>query len=984
MKTNLFLTLFIFLLSNQIVFSNLMNTNLSTFENHRFDNREELFWCSQGPDNFAGGVRSICVNRLNEQHIYVATRYGGLFESTNGGQWWNRVENWTHSMNISSIVQTMDGTVFVGAGNHYFDNYFMPENAGAGLYYKNASDPNASWELVQGTQSWNIRELKTNEIDNLVYIASNQGLHVWDKTNQTLNQLSTPNGQCSEVSVSQDGQLIFARIGTTPSTGALCSVDGGLTFTQLIGSDTGKLPSGYTRFEFAISPDRVNDEFICYAIGSNAQNVGIFRSDNSGLTWKALGSGGINDGSSTVLHCLYIAVNPTDFDKFFVGSTNLFSGTYFPDSDFAGFEQLSSWTLPESSELYIPRYQHNLIFDSQFNMYIGTDGGFVYSDDLGATFKRPNYNLHNIETVSVASNGSGKLITGTVVNGILHNNLQNETPKSFRRVFPDSASDVAISFFNDNISFGMGSYGQLHRIIENPAFNAVQATPFLPNYIGYHSPGSALSGQDFNYNSKMGFEEFIDPNSKDSITYLPNANLSAGITISIPSAASGNFISHTLTQPLYFDALVNHNPSLTVQFYQVTSDWGINYVLSNDITWNFVQGSGMPQVGDIIHITAPFDVIINVTAVSLVNNYFAQHPISGKTINLGMNQQMFNVAWDTLKVADPYQSILITHTRRNGGELYATRDALRLGQTPNWALIAQGVGEMWVGEIVITPDLAHIYVGTNVGLWRIDGFGDAYSSDPSFSHQTDLRIGDAPMISKTKIYNGVVRGIGLNPNDNGDLVIARASSNQSQIFRSLVANTTSDENSFSSIQNNLPTNINVNDVLVDVYNDEKLYAATEKGLWSSQNGGETWGLNSDGLGESSINRIVQNWRINEPNTTNPGEIYLATAGLGIYSTGECSDFASTENFNLEENNVSLLVYPNPLKDEANLQIEISNSSRVSIEVYSIAGKLTAQQNLFLQQGKNVIQMNTSNYENGLYLVKIVSMHGETFGKFIKH
>lgn len=983
MKTNILLTLFLFLLNTQIVLSNSMNANLSTSENHRFDNREDLFWCSQGPDNFAGGVRSICVNRLNEQHIYVATRYGGLFESNNGGQWWNRVENWTHSMNISSIVQTVDGTVFVGAGNHYFDNYFMLQNPGTGTYFKNANDPNASWELVPGTQSWNIRELKTNEVDNLVYIASNQGLHVWDKTNQTLNQLSTQNAQCSEVTVSTDGQVILARIGASPGTGAVCSVDGGLTFTQLIGSGIGKLTS-FPRYEFAISPDRVNDEFICYAIGTTPQNVGIFRSEDSGLTWKELGSGGINDGSGTLVYCSYIAVNPTDFDQFYVGSSNLFLGTYFSNSGLVGFEQLSSWELPESSELYIPRYQHNLIFESQFKMYISTDGGFVYSDDLGATFKRPNYNLHNIETVSVASNGSGKLITGTVVNGILNNNLQNETPKSFRRVFPDSASDVAMSFFNDNISFGMGSYGQLHRIIENPAFNAVQATPFLPNYVGYYTPGSALSGQDFNYNSKMGFEEYLDPNSKDSVTYLPSANLSAGTTVTISSTASGNFIEHTLSQPLYFDALVNYNPSLTVQFYQVTSDWGINYVLSNNITWNFVQGSGTPQVGDIIHITVPFDVIINVAAVSLVNIYFAQHPISGKIINLGMNQQMFNVAWDTLKVADPFQSILITHTRRNGGELYATRDALRLGQTPKWALIAQGVGEMWVGEIVITPDLANIYVGTNAGLWRIDGFGDAYSSDPSFSHQTDLRQGDAPMISKTKIYNGVVRGIGLNPNDNGDLVIARASSNQNQIFRSLVANTTSDENSFSSIQNNLPTNINVNDVLVDVYNDEKLFAATEMGLWSSQNGGETWVLNSDGLGESSINRIIQNWRVNEPNTTKPGEIYLATAGLGIYSTGECSDFASTENFNLEENNVSLLVYPNPLKDEANLQIEISNSSRVSIEVYSIAGKLTAQQNLFLEQGKNVVQLNTEHYENGLYLVKIVSLHGATFGKFIKH
>ncbi len=270
--------------------------------------------------------------------------------------------------------------------------------------------------------------MKTNEVDNLVYIATNQGLHVWDKTNETLTQLSTPNGLCNEVTVSSDGLVILARIGQSIANGAICSTDGGQTFTQLIGSGAGKIPPGFTRFEFTISSERVNDVYVCYTICTTASTVGIFRSEDSGLTWKALGSGGINDGSGALVYCSYIAVNPTDFNQFYVGSSNLFLGTYLSNSGLAGFEQLSSWMLPESSELYIPIYQHNLVFDSNYNMYIGTDGGFVYSDDLGATFKRPNYNLHNIETMSVATNGSGKLISGTLSNGILNNNLQNETP----------------------------------------------------------------------------------------------------------------------------------------------------------------------------------------------------------------------------------------------------------------------------------------------------------------------------------------------------------------------------------------------------------------------------------------------------------------------------------------------------------------------------------------------------------------------------
>jgi len=142
-----------------------------------------LAWQEQGPENFGGRTRALCVNRLNENHVYAGSVSGGLFESFNKGNNWSRVQDWDAFMYISAIVQTNDGTIFVGTGQG--SPFSEPFNVGGrGVYYKNPSDANAVWTLIPGTGALDVNELAASGIDNKVYIATTTGLRVWDSNSR--------------------------------------------------------------------------------------------------------------------------------------------------------------------------------------------------------------------------------------------------------------------------------------------------------------------------------------------------------------------------------------------------------------------------------------------------------------------------------------------------------------------------------------------------------------------------------------------------------------------------------------------------------------------------------------------------------------------------------------------------------------------------------------------------------------------------------
>ncbi|MBL7897731.1 MAG: hypothetical protein JNJ99_04275, partial [Crocinitomicaceae bacterium] len=70
-------------------------------------------WLDQGPDNVGGRTRAILVDKDNINHVYAGSVSGGLFESFNRANEWNRVEEFQENLGVSAMCQTPDGTLYV-------------------------------------------------------------------------------------------------------------------------------------------------------------------------------------------------------------------------------------------------------------------------------------------------------------------------------------------------------------------------------------------------------------------------------------------------------------------------------------------------------------------------------------------------------------------------------------------------------------------------------------------------------------------------------------------------------------------------------------------------------------------------------------------------------------------------------------------------------------------------------------------------------
>lgn len=77
----------------------------------------------------------------------------------------------------------------------------------------------------------------------------------------------------------------------------------------------------------------------------------------------------------------------------------------------------------------------------------------------------------------------------------------------------------------------------------------------------------------------------------------------------------------------------------------------------------------------------------------------------------------------------------------------------------------------------------------------------------------------------------------------------------------------------------------------------------------------------------------------------------------------------------EQNSFS--IYPNPSKDVLNIKLALNNKS-LKIEVFDILGKLVYHTN-----STNNKSINTSNWNSGLYFVKISSGNSEITKRFVK-
>ena len=144
--------------------------------------------------------------------------------------------------------------------------------------------------------------------------------------------------------------------------------------------------------------------------------------------------------------------------------------------------------------------------------------------------------------------------------------------------------------------------------------------------------------------------------------------------------------------------------------------------------------------------------------------------------------------------------------------------------------------------------------------------------------------------------------------------------------------------------------------------------------------------------------------ISVPNTINPGEFWFGCQDddkIGFYwgsnatqqegSVNNISAFkviASPEMVSVPENHdainpmTSVRVYPNPATDVLNIEVNASQSSAMSINVFNIMGQKVMESNVNINTGMNTPSINTADLASGIYFVTVKANGFENTMKFI--
>lgn len=952
-------------------------------ENYRNNQTKAITvdWIEEGPDNIGGRTRAILIDHTDENVVWAGGVSGGLYKSMNGANTWSRVENFPGNQFISSIEQDAGGNVYVATGS--LDEAW----GGNGLYV--TPDEGQTWELVPTTGSeGRINRVAATEHNSTVYFTTLSGLKQYTYGGSVSNVSSYGGNGAKTLAYSRDGEVLVVAANNNHT---WVSLDWGQTFTDQSVNGTGEISSnGYTRIEYAISEKKSDGTYSIYAATVTAaplsNNAGQWISLDNGETWyehTPSTSAGITNGVIDYRDQGYynnvVSFDPSDPERVIVGGIDLHEWKQqINNPPSGGWNKISLWFVNPTSDLYVHADNHELKWDSNEKLYIGNDGGIGISLDKAQTFYPANRGYNVTQFYAIAYDKHGSVIGGTQDNGSLYNDHTNSTYQEFKQVSGGDGFTAEISFFNPDVFFTSSQYNSFFRTADaGETMNTF--TPDLPN--SYDAFGQ---GGDHPFHSQFHFAEYYDENSEDTVTFIPRANYSAGDTVKVPSLASGDTIMHITPVALAFDDTLSYNPLLTTTEYEVEDDiTGLTYDLGEYDFTPFPSASQNypPDNGDTLEVYVPNGPDTIVVASSTPYDYhYGTNAVANDTIDMGKDTIRLSVAWDTIRVQDPYQSWWVFSTNENGGELWGTRDAARLSvANPQWVRLIDGIGGSQV-DVCWSRDLNHMFVTSGNSIYRVDSMGSVYTSDPDFKTKLDIDEGASATNIET-VASGSYQGIGINPNNADDLVAVQAFNGN--VYRS--SNATSATPTMTAVGSQ--GGIGFYDVIIDRDDSDVLFASTFNGVSLSEDGGATWTDVTHPTAEGCpAYEIRQSWRSWEDGNRRPGEIYVGTFGRGIWSTEAVLNVEGQDPVSQvkEESGISLEVYPNPSRYNSTLIVDLTENNNLEIQFFNISGRLVKRiEKTNAHIGRNEVVFSAEDLPQGTYLIRVKSGTQMQTTKFMK-
>jgi uncharacterized repeat protein (TIGR01451 family) len=243
-------------------------------------------WSRGGPEG--GPITGLAFDPSASTTVYAATRYNGVFRSTDGGSGWLVASDPTLPGGIQALAIAADGALFAAAG------------FGALGVFK-SSDGGSSWDLVHGAE---VIDLETDPSSPLTVYAASVGQGVLKSTDGGSTWTSSTSG------IAEATILSLAVAPSSPSTlylgtlgdGVFKSTDAGLTWT--------KASSG-TPFDtvnnLVVHPSEASTVYVATGFES------LYKTTNGGTTWTPANAG-------LPLNIEGLAIDPSAPSRLFVSA----------------------------------------------------------------------------------------------------------------------------------------------------------------------------------------------------------------------------------------------------------------------------------------------------------------------------------------------------------------------------------------------------------------------------------------------------------------------------------------------------------------------------------------------------------------------------------------------------------------------------------------------------------------------------------------
>ena len=931
----------------------------------------ELDWGYVGPDNFGGFTKAMIYDK--DGNVIMGTAGGDIYKTTNNGVTFGKVG--TVGFPISCMVMNEAGEIFIGTGegrdaqilNGLSDLGEATSFIGKGIF-KMVGDfisPLEATIPTSETDGWCFVNDMTI-VNGKIYAATADGIRVsedngatWTKhLRGTFNSIkSNNNGDVLAAAVLDEVRKLDVDTANFYTVSNVYLSKAGGEFTKLTGNVLPYVGNSATKEDnvkiIAMSPNDANFMYVAYLGGTlgSYTSGNIYFTEDGGNTWKiAMAETGMYSiFGSDANHDGFMIVYPDNPRKLLIGSDDMW---VFEDKMALGVNSYRPQKISEnytdpSVYYYVHQGIQTILFDKNTTniFYVGTNGGVYKGTYAQYSYSFKNCNRYYItddehssvtRMMNVGIGGNTKVLGGCLDHGtiVIEGDTTVNNVTTGEVAFPHVTNNgYASGFFTKSYAGGPCAISTI-----DPDIFFVSGTGALSTPI-YRTEND---GEDFNENFEGGGDDPV----------IKNAN-----AFRTPFAFFEN----------YNDA---NNPVDTLSLKVRAADT----LHAGDVYYYYSLQAGYP-----INYTMPEPPHDNAHAWThdSITEYIWHHG-------------------DTIKNLHDSISTLFVCGIEN--KLYMTRDALRFNIATEWCLISAISGIP--SAVAISGDGDMALVGTLEGnMYKVTGLSNAYTAAQASVDSTECVV---TFTTLGGFPDRAITSISINPSNKNSVVVTLGNyGNDSYVYKSTDAGDT-----FTNAQGNL-AKAPVFSSLIEK-GSNTIFVGTETGLYMLNNGEwvptgnvscpvmdikQAYMQNHPTKVDVLYDEMGNSLEIEYPGIYNEGMIYAATYGEGIVY---CETYYVPINWNengddnngddnnvVEVENEQLKVYPNPVRGQAMIDINLEENANVSYAIYDFTGRLISEIKLGTYvQGEHTLNINTNDLVKGSYIVRVKAGNKTEQAKFL--